>query len=179
MYPYHLRKLLGLGFPLGPSCAALGEAPLRKATTEGAVAHLLDLHEGPLLSPPACFRGKVTDLLRTIDLSRKREHHALTLCSLVEEIGELETEIKGGLLSPSATPPGSPQRMSSQLPLVEALPALVLSGGTAIRSSSAESQIRIMKQLLDDGVLQPTACSVAVSQLRREAYCSVLRQPKS
>ena len=66
-YPWELRQLLTLGFPLVGCCAALGSCSLQPGSrhiVETCVLKLLD-DTVPLWAPSAKFRGRITSLLRS------------------------------------------------------------------------------------------------------------------
>ena len=119
--------------------------------------------------PPAEFKGRVTRLLRS-----GAYIHISALCE--PDIGELESKLcTSGLLSPSATPPGSPAReVAAQPPAAHKyaadtqMPDLRLSkGGAVVSASSAEGQIRILKTLYDEGVLKSSIYSVKASKVMK------------
>ena len=91
------------------------------------------------------------------------------------DIGELEAKLcTSGLLSPSATPPGSPARDVAAEPPAHKyaadtkMPALRLAkGGAVVGASSAEGQIRILKTLYDEGVLKSSVYSVKASKVMK------------
>ena len=146
-----LAALLQMGFGLMPSCAALGDCASSKHKLELAV-NRLTAPSRPVLSPPATFRSLVSDTIRAgvyRPPSPPREKRE----SL--EIEELQEALaSSGLLSPPGSAPPSPAR-----PACEAGPScpdLQLSKGTRISGSlGLESQLRIMKQLFDDGLVPP------------------------
>ena len=66
-FPQEVRKIIGMGFSLEQSCAAIGACKDADRVAELAVALLLDsLATGRTLpAPSAAFRGRVTDILRS------------------------------------------------------------------------------------------------------------------
>ena len=168
-HPEALSAMLKMGFGLLPSCAALGDCASSGHTLELAVARLASLplaelclarsysSESPMLSPPARFRGLVTDVIQTgaytppIPLVAKRES---------DKLGQLQEALaNSGLLSPPGSVPPSPERQTA-MQCVDSgsggVPDLQLSKGASISGSRGiESQLRIMKQLFDDGLVPP------------------------
>lgn len=66
-YPWELRQLLSLGFPLIGCCAALGSCSLQPGSphvVETCTLKLLD-DTVPLWAPSSTFRGRITSLLRS------------------------------------------------------------------------------------------------------------------
>ena len=148
------RRGSRVGCTLGAACAALSasKAPADNLLEDAFSRIISGKHTNG--GPSEEFRGQVTKLLRS-----GAYIHIAALCA--PDIGELEKKLcTSGLLSPSATPPGSPAReIPGELPghpgaAGIVMPDLRLSkGGAVVRSSSAEGQIRILKQLYEDGVL--------------------------
>eukprot|EP01047_Picozoa_sp_COSAG01_P072832 COSAG01_NODE_11694_length_1878_cov_1.565486_1_plen_480_part_00 len=160
-FPQHLRKLLKVGFPLAKSCSALDACKTGRHMLTCAVNRLVTDDSRELVSPSVEFRSKVTALLQ------KRAS-----VQLRASIGKLESELESqGLLSPSCSPPGSPVRDLPVAPEVgkagRVLPDLVLSSGAVLSSAKAGSQIRIMKQLFDDGMLPATVYSNKAEEILR------------
>ena len=124
-HPEELRKLLEMGVSLGQSCAALsavGKTKDDRLILPRALNRLLsaDTLAAPS-GPPADFRGRVTALLRS-----GAYIHIGALCR--PDIGELEAQLcTSGLLSPTATPPGSPVRIPPHTHVLGCFPVQHLS----------------------------------------------------
>ncbi len=174
-HPHELRKLLQTGFSLPAAAAALYSSKCRAAedqhphrTLNAAFNYLLADDHIAVAGPPAEFRGLITRLLRS-----GAYIHISALCA--PDIGELEAKLCiSGLLSPSATPPGSPARevtedvAAGKYAADTSMPDLRLSkGGAVVRASSAEGQIRILKTLYDEGVLESTVYSMKASKVMK------------
>ena len=174
-YPHELRKLLQTGFSLPAAAGALycskhgaTEDPHPHRTLNAAFKYLLAGDHIAAAGPPAEFRGRITRLLRS-----GAYIHVSALCA--PDIGELETKLcVSGLLSPSATPPGSPARevaakiSAGKYAADTSMPDLRLAkGGAVVRASSAEGQIRILKMLYDEGVLKSTVYSKKASRVMK------------
>ena len=149
-----LRKLLEIGFTLSNSCVALDSCKSKRVLEE-SVSQLMDDRKQMLIGPSARFRSRVTDILQ------RRASVALRA-----SIGKLVTDLNAPL-SPSATPPGSPER---ELRSNRKLPALVLSSGAVVSSAEAGSQIRILKQLFEDGFVPHATCQSSVERLRSLSF---------
>lgn len=185
-FPHELRKLMQMGLPLPAAAAALYSCDYKNKRSSSSSSKTAAAATGEMMmlnsafnyilaapgraaatAPPPEFRGRVTRLLRS-----GAYIHIAALCA--PDIGELEAKLcRGGLLSPTATPPGSPAREIPSLPHAAhkyaaeiVMPDLRLSkGGAVVRSSSAEGQIRILKTLYEEGVLGSSVYSTKASKV--------------